>query len=476
MSRTLDHAYFADEKGSPVAGDTLFSNKFKESSSRSLNFFAFLENPLDPELRTQRQPQKIPTGPGSPGSEPGGRLKSRYDLYIGSKTLKRIRDAVAARVTPPVLKISLLFGVGRDLDNLGLRFYFEQVEDRVLINIPGREPEDNGKIPRWNIGITGLQIVFDKKVGIAQSLVGTNQIKSMMNDSMSRVGLNNVPYKIATLAAYSTGYGGLNQTINEGLIPLKEIETVVYYDCVYRAEIPAPAKDDPPVEPKPTEKNDSADELDSSHFGSAFNTRRAITRIMKASKNPKIIAYMATPGGSPRYIYGKGTVNERVTENYTVDFQTKIDFRNQPLLFNGNTLAQASLYALALARCLKYALIDGQIRPDEIPRPFKELMTEVLPERGRVASSKGTEVRTIPGPFARLPGVRLATTTLLDWGKDHEVKIRAATTGEMLDKAITLVSTRKLMYPNGYPDPGARTRGGILHAALLPEFGWECLI
>jgi len=41
-------------------------------------------------------------------------------------------------------------------------------------------------------------------------------------------------------------------------------------------------------------------------------------------------------------------------------------------------------------------------------------------------------------------------------------------------KAVRLVSGHKLMYPQGYPAPG--NEAGVLHASLLPEFGWEFLL
>jgi len=458
MPRDYENAYFEDEKGSPVPNDDLFKNKFKESTAKSLNFHEDLENYLDPDVRIQRQPLKIPQG--------FEKRKSRYDIYIGSKTLKKVKDAKAAGLPIPNVKVSLLFGVGQDLDNLGLRYYFEQVDDRILINVPGREPGQDGAKDRWNIGISGK--IMPIKTG---SGTGINQIKRLIDKAKSGIIVDDIPFKIVTLAAYSTGYGGLNQTVNEGLIPLDDIQTVVYYDCTYRADKPPPANDDVAAGKflKPTEKNDAADELDLQHAGSAFNTRRAMTRISEANKGVKIIAYMATLAGSPRYKFG-----EIITTNYTVDFPTKSDFRNPSPGFppiNNLSFAEASLFTLTLTRCLKYALVDKQVKTDEIPKPFKDLVLETLPVRGKVASNKANLTNSPSG----LPG---QVMTIFDWGKAHEVSVRAATAppGKILEAAVTLVSDRRLMYSNGWPHPTPKERNGILHAALLPEFGWEFLI
>jgi hypothetical protein len=446
MPRSFVNAFYDDERGSPVPGSSLFLNKFSEPGCPGVNFNDSLKNFLDPSARPQqRQKQAIP--PAFQGQ------KSRYDLYVGSKVKKRIEEARRARTTPPELKISLLFGAGRehtaqdpavmDLDNLGLRYYFEHVDDRVLINISGREPDDQvvPRRPRWNVGISGL---VDARRG-----VDVDQVKGLMTGA----GLADVPYKIAILAAYSTGYGGLNQTVNEGLIPLKDIERAVYYDCTYRADNPSPAADDTPVKLSAAENNSGPDEVDARGLaGSAFNTRRAITRIASATgKKDPGIAYMATKGGSPMYLR---------SHLYTVDFPTRVDFRAIP---PGYPVAfEQALYALILSRWLAFAQVDGQVSSTEVPPPFKEL-AKALPQRGQVAST----LATLKAKAGFSP-----TTTLLDWAKINQPQVTAAMAKR--DAAIGLISDRKLVYSSGYPD---RTNpGGALHAALLPEFGWEYIL
>ncbi len=423
--RNNDHAYFENEQGTQVPNEKLYFNKFRELGE-PYNHHEDLSNFLDSAIRPQqRQPQIIPR-------EFQGK-SSRYDFYIGQKTWRALQ-----RPSPPLLKVSLLFGVERDLDNLGLRYYFEQVEDRVLINIPGREGV------RWSIGITGLE---DVSRGIT-----VNQVKHFLD----RIGIQNMPYKITTLAAYSTGYSSLNQTVNEDLIPLQDVETVVYYDCVYRADKPPIPSGEAPVTLSAAETNNGPDEVDASHNGSAFNTQRARKRLLDAtSNNVNLVAYMATPGGSP--LYKNSTISG---SQYTVDIPTRIDLRaatpGSPV-----TLMEC-LFALTITRCLAYAQKEGQVNDTEVPTTFKELRAG-LPDRGQIASSTAT-LRAKPG-FS-------PATTLLDWGRANAAKVKTAQ--KDIDAALKLISSRELMYVGGYPTPS--NAGGALHAALLPEFGWEFLL
>ena len=185
MARTYDdNAWWPEEAGSAISGSTLFANKFKAAAAGTVNFHTNLKNFLDPRLRTQRQPQTMPQGSDTP---------SRYDLFAGSRVMQRVAAARRAGGALPELKVTLLFGVGQDLDNLGLRFFFEQVDDTILINIPGAEQ------PRWNFGISGLK---DVSRGVVE-----DQVKKLIEASALGSG---VPHKIAILATHGgvAGVGG----------------------------------------------------------------------------------------------------------------------------------------------------------------------------------------------------------------------------------------------------------------------------
>jgi hypothetical protein len=231
----------------------------------------------------------------------------------------------------------------------------------------------------------------------------------------------------------------------------------VYYDCVYRADKPPLPKGETPVALSAAETNNGADEIDASHNGSAFNTQRARKRLLDAtSNNVNIVAYLATSGGSP--LYKNSTISG---PQYTVDIPTKIDLRAAT---PGSPVSSMEcLFALIITRCLAYAEIEGQVNPTEVPKSFKDLRA-VLPQRGEVASSTAT-LRAKPG-FS-------PTTTLLDWGRANAANVKTAQGA--VDAAIKLITERELMYVGG-TYPGVTNPGGALHAALLPEFGWEFLL
>lgn len=428
-NRRAAHAYFEDEQGSPVKNENLHLNWFKESG-RPLNYETKWSNPLDPTKRKQVQPQDVP------GEKQGQSFV--YQSYVGMATWERIQEAMARGNTPPELKITLLWGAGNqnggDIDASGLRYFLEKVEDRMLIEIPGEES------PRINIGITGL---FDPTRGIY-----VNQVASFLRASE----LKDVPYRITTLAAYSTGYGGLNQSVNEDLLPLKDVEAIVYFDCLYRADRPPLPAGVAPPRLSATEQNSGPDEYDPGHAGSAYNTRRAIDKVLAANSKAKVVAYAATPGGSPRYLQGGS--------HYVVDVPLLIDLRSAAA---GSAVTPTeALFALSITRCLDFAEKEGLVSSSEVPATFKSLRAGLLP-RGEIASSQET-LKAKPG--------FLPQTTLLDWGNLYAAKVKAAQRDVIA--AVKLISDHELIWPGGYPSPS--NPGGVLHAAVLSEFGWEYLV
>ena len=475
--RNADSAYFIDEQdGKSAPGGRGFLNKFKlerwmylsdkitplatpvklDMSISGRNYLdpycviddskSKLNDDGRPEFRLElRQPQlHIPP--------PNRNKRGQYGFYIGSQAWKKFLEAKKDGQTSPEFKVTLLFGTGNDADNLGMRYYYEQADDRILINIPGIEQK-----PRWGIGISGL-------VNKERNIV-LNQIDFIINYFLQNKPFKDLRYKISTLAAYSTGYIGLNQTVNEKLIPLEDIETVVYYDCIYRADSPIPAQDDenPPKSLTKIERMylNSTDELKESSKNSAYNTRRALTRIAEASKNKvNFVAYMSTEGGSP--LYPSISPSTSPYKHYTVDFPTRIDLRKAD--------TQRALFAISITRCLHYAQLDGQINSTDVPKEFKDLEFG-LPKRGKIAS---TDLTCKPkGTFT--PDITLQHY----WDKNKgkiSMALREGKKGEdsPMSKAFRLISGRQLIYSSGYPTPNNQM--GILHFALIPEFGWEYLI
>ena len=230
----------------------------------------------------------------------------------------------------------------------------------------------------------------------------------------------------------------------------------------YRADLPVPALDDekPPNSLTKNEKmyKNSEDELNEKSAGSAYNTRRALTRIAEASKNNvDFVAYMSTPAGSPMY---KSIIpSTSPYKPYTVDFPTSIDLRKPDI--------ENALFAIAITRCLQYAQIDGQINSTDVPKEFKALEIG-LPKRGKIASTDLNLKPKKPKPM-----FKPETTPQLYWDI-YKDKIIEALGETPMSKAFSLISGRELLYRDGYPGTGNRM--GILHFTVIPEFGWEYLV
>lgn len=428
-NRNTNHAYYEEEQGSAVPGQQLHLNRYREAGT-PFHLETEMMNFLDPEERSQLQPQVIP-------KDKRGKLQM-HRSYIGLAALTRMQQALLAGGSLPTLKVTLLFGAGNehysDLDVAGLRHFLEQVDDRMIINIPGEE------FPRFNVGISGL-------------VDPTREISwNQVDRHIDAVGLKGIPYRISTLAAYSTGYGGLNQSINEGLLPLRDVETMVYYDCLYRSDKPPLPAGTAPPKLSAAEQNSGPDEIDGSHAGSAYNTRRAIDAVRTANPKANIVAYTMTSGGSPRYLQGGS--------DYMVDIPKLIDLRAQAP--QSSVTFSEALFALTITRCLDYADKEGQLLANEFPPGFQALRGSLLP-RGEIASS----LATLNAKSGFSP-----QTTLIDWGNANAAKVKAAQ--KDIAAAIGVITDRELMYPGGYP--GRANPGGALHAAIMPEFGWEYLV
>jgi hypothetical protein len=217
---TLQDAFFLEERGDPHSLDSLFSNKFKLVSRK-------FSNPLDPWVREAiyklQQPEKIEQRFG--GDE--DRKKKEYAIFVPDKARQQGQSKAIAKVT-------LLFCVGAEINRHGLRSFFADSPDRVLITVPGVEVDTTrGLLKPWGVGIT------------------TEQIRQLLADA----GVPNMEPEVRIIACYSTGYRGLNGTINNSLIPLDKVERIIFYDALYRGDEPALPKDEKPPLRAPTAPN-----------------------------------------------------------------------------------------------------------------------------------------------------------------------------------------------------------------------------
>ena len=66
--------------------------------------------------------------------------------------------------------------------------------------------------------------------------ITTQQIDALF----TAAGLANQKWQVEIIAGYSTGYRGVNGTINNELVPLDKLKTVIFYDALYSGGQPSP--------------------------------------------------------------------------------------------------------------------------------------------------------------------------------------------------------------------------------------------
>jgi len=181
-------------------------------------------------------------------------------LDQGGKHLDEYKIFVPPSFGGGPAKISLLFAVGTEMGRHGLRTFFDGLADRILIAIPGIEVN-------WGF--------VKKSVGRAW---GVGIDKSIIDDLLGAAGVSSVSWRVDVLACYSTGYRGLNGTINNfarktGTLDLTHVSTLAVYDALYRGDQPSPGA----------------------------NTERALAALETATASAVSVAvYEVTTGGVPR--------------------------------------------------------------------------------------------------------------------------------------------------------------------------------
>lgn len=220
-----------------------------------------LQNPLDPVVGPGlSQPEtQIPAGNQGASNE--------YCIFIPPALFALAQ--VAAPAFP--IKISVLFCVGTEYNRHGLRSFFATLTDRVLITVPGIEADATTGNQAWGIGIT--PDIINQLFTAAGTPLVTN-------------------WEVDIIAGYSTGYRGVNGTINNALLPLASIRRIIFYDVLYWG-------DDPPLPPGvanlPTPPNVAPPSIPTS----PRNTWRMLNAITSANSAVDFATYEVTDG-TPR--------------------------------------------------------------------------------------------------------------------------------------------------------------------------------
>ncbi|MFC4587061.1 hypothetical protein [Sphaerisporangium corydalis] len=162
-------------------------------------------------------------------------------VYLSPSVAARATALAGAAWDPPI-RVSILYGVGFEMNRHGLRSAVAaRAEPSALVLVPGIEPPG----PRWGVGISELDL------------------RRLLEGAAGRP----VTYRTSVLAAFSTGINGLNQTLLQDLVDVGRTERVVIYDCLYEQ--------------------------------SSGSTAAALARAKsRAGPNLKIVAYKCTTGGN----------------------------------------------------------------------------------------------------------------------------------------------------------------------------------
>ena len=341
----------------------------------------------------------------------------------GSPWAKRGYEVYVAPGTSSPVKVSVLFAVGTEMRRFGLRSLFQQ-PGRVLIVAPGIEAGWSGKpIARaWGNGVDTAAI--DALLGAA--------------------GLGGATWAVDVLAGYSTGYRGLNGTIlssaQNGSLDLSDLEAVVIYDCLYRADQPSPGQ----------------------------NTKRALESVDdRTGKKVRVFVYEATGSGTPRNAAGDTAVSQAVLTARFGSRYTLIDLKPH----------HKAMQALICARFLEAASADGYLKStagnliDRFRNPKDEhiaRLVDALPKRSTIASTA--------------PPLAAGTTPLSAWTAANQADIdKMHAPNKRKSTHTTTTYATDIQYINGdfinrFNLAGWRAdMGERLHDSFIPEFGHEVL-
>lgn len=403
QSRSLERdAFFDDEWASSataqggVAMDAATGchfNKFDVALAASRAAALQFPNPLqDPKIALQ-----LEQGTQAPGN---------YQIFVPT----------GLGGVPPepgeVIPVTLYAGPGAEFCRHGLRTFFDATTKQVLVGMPGTEPTTHG------FGIT----------------------KAQVDQLFSAVGLAGASWQITVLVAFSTGYQGIQGTINNtksaatpapagtptgsnpGLgLDLSGVKKLVYMDCLYRGDQPKPG----------------------------HNTDRALTALHAFTGGAcKVIVYEVTDGGTPR---DGGNLRANFPKGMSMTLLNLKPLTNQ-------------LIALILARRIDNGIKDGFTNQAEVKaaggQPVLDLIASNLPKTRSIASSAAT-----------------GSVTLANWAPAAKCNQAAAVADTLRKKILVgpelLPSRTPPRFANelmGWAPPAV---GEALHDGFMSEFGWE---
>jgi hypothetical protein len=268
----------------PCAEDT---KRKKAAAETARHITQRLDNPANPHRNSALKDKSNQTAPKD-HSDKG----LPYKFYFSDDVMLHWNAVKKGRPWGRPINLTIYHGVGFELNRHGIRSRFEKLTNmQAIVQVPGNE---------------------SVKFGIS---IATDQIRLTLNTFFGR----DVPFKVKILAAFSTGYSGLNQTILNELVSLSEVERVVFFDCLYE-------------------------------FGSG-STVEALRLLKRRRPGAKIIVYQTSESGN----------------SYTDGTRTVLSVsRKAPSLFDSNLII-SNLYqrreyiSLICFRCIHSAVQDSML-------------------------------------------------------------------------------------------------------------------
>ncbi|MFF5858892.1 hypothetical protein ACFY8B_25250 [Streptomyces sp. NPDC012751] len=372
-------------------------SRFTSPFTQPLSVVKSLRNPLDPSTpvsvpRPQPESHMLAVNQGR---------QHEYLLFVPPATLASGGLDPGAR-----LRATVLFGAFDEYNRHGLRTYFEGLANRVLVYVPGVEAQASTAGQAWGIGITS---------GMVRDLLTT--VLPTFTGSVT----------IDTVAGYSTGYRGVNGTINNAFIAPGDITRLIFFDALYWGDQPPlPSGTTPPPDPPGVSVPPNP--------ASPRNTWRMLNTVRAANPGVQVVTYEVTePGGTPR---DGGMLRVDVPAAGLINLKPRT----------------AALTGLVLARVIRSGIDDGFVTRAQAPAIAA--LGDILPRRGALASSSATSGSAASG-------------ALDAWAAAHGAAVASANASA--GTGLGLIQSRTLM---GW---GVPSLGDMLHDGFVQEFGWEFL-
>jgi len=341
------------------------------------------------------------------GCPPKGQDNNEGTLYFSNSVIAYWQNILTQKKEwESPINLTVLFAVGTELNRHGLRSFFESQSNMQGIVV-----------------ISGIEVPRDNPVRI-----GVSPSTEVLQKALDTIFGVKVQFRVRVLAAFSTGYCGLNVCLQNELLNLSEVERLVFYDCLYLT-------------------------------GADCNTTLSVQKLKSKVDNSKfkLVAYKCTQGANT------------FADNAKINLHPAL----LSLFPNAKGLIENLYYNVFYTYLITHRILSSAFEDKIISFPndsFKNAFEElkmVMPKRGYIISN--LEVfKYVFGSNADINKL----TVFNDWVRTNKEKLRSF--GKFLGSKNIQKSIRGLLWQNTLPGWGGGD-GEENHDLLIPEFGWEYL-